>query len=490
MLLTALLLAALADPARAPTETLEEVQVTATRRAESRFDVPTATTVVGARRIRESAAQTAMDLLHGEAGTFVQQTTPGQAVIIVRGLKGSEVLHLVDGFRLNNAFFRNAPNQYIALVDGQALDRIEVVRGPSSALYGGDAMGGVVQMFTPEPRFDGEAFSARGRFRAQYAYADLSTQSRIEGAAGREGVAVSGGVSYQDVSTLRTGDGGRKPFTAYTARAANAKASIVLGDAHELMLQGQFLEQPSTPRFDELVPGFGQARATSVEFAFEPQVRRFAHARWRHTAGNALWDSAEAHVGRQVIVDDRRSRETGTLNRELEANESTLDGVAFQASKALGNHYLTWGAELYADEVRSSRVRENADTGAISARPSRFPDASTMDQLGLFVQDDWLVGRVDVNAGLRYSRIETAFENFGGFSVDSDNDDLSGSVGVAYALAGEWKLVSNLGRAFRPPNIFDLGTFGSRPGNRFNIPNPELEPESVTTFDFGVKHGG
>ncbi|HVF34333.1 MAG TPA: TonB-dependent receptor, partial [Candidatus Saccharimonadia bacterium] len=441
-------------------------------------------------RIREAAAQTAMDLLHGETGTFVQQTTPGQAVIIVRGLKGSEVLHLVDGFRLNNAFFRNAPNQYIALVDGQMLDRIEVVRGPASALYGGDAMGGVVQMFSPEPRFEDGDWSAYGRLRSHVASADLSSHSRIDGAAGRAGVALSGGVSYQDVGELRTGSGGRRPFTAYRARAANAKLNLLLGDAHELMLQGQYLEQPSTPRYDELVPGFGQAQSTSVEFAFEPQVRRFAHARYRHTGGTALWDSLESQLGRQEIVDDRRTRERGTSNRELEQNSSTLDGFSLQASKALGAHYLTYGAELYTDTVRSARVRESSNTGAMMARPPRFPDGSTMDQLGVFVADDVVLGRFDFNGGLRYSRIDTRFDDFGGFSVASRNDDVSGMLGIAYALDDDWKLVSNLGRAFRPPNIFDLGTFGDRPGNRFNIPNPELEPESVTTLDIGFKHGG
>ena len=111
---------------------LDTVQVTATKRPESTLHIPAATTIVGGARLRETAQQTPMDALHGEDGTFVQQTTPGQGVVIVRGLKGSEVLHLVDGFRLNNAIFRNAPNQYIALVDGQSLDRIEVVRGPSS----------------------------------------------------------------------------------------------------------------------------------------------------------------------------------------------------------------------------------------------------------------------------------------------------------------------------------------------------------------------
>lgn len=93
----------------------------------------------------------------------MQQTTPGQGVVILRGLKGSEVLHVVDGFRLNNAIFRNAPNQYVALVDSQSLARIEAVRGPMSALYGSDAMGGVLQMLTWEPRFDGSVVTLEVR---------------------------------------------------------------------------------------------------------------------------------------------------------------------------------------------------------------------------------------------------------------------------------------------------------------------------------------
>ena len=113
---------------------LEEIQVTATRWPESTFNVPVATNVLDREEIRAATPQTVMELLRGRAGTYYQQTTPGQAVVIVRGLKGSEVLQVVDGFRLNNALFRNAPNQYIALVDSQMLGQLAVVRGPLSAL--------------------------------------------------------------------------------------------------------------------------------------------------------------------------------------------------------------------------------------------------------------------------------------------------------------------------------------------------------------------
>lgn len=492
-LLAALALgAALADapPAASSAQTLEQVQVTATRRPESTLEVPAATTVIGRERIREAAAQSAMDLLHGETGTFVQQTTPGQAVVIVRGLKGSEVLHLVDGFRLNNAIFRNAPNQYIALVDGQAIARIEVVRGPSSALYGGDAMGGVVQMFTAEPEIKGEAWSAAGRLRSLYGSADHSTLTRFEGHGGRAGLVASGGVTYQDVGELRTGSGGRQPFTAYTARAADAKLRFEPADEHEIMLAAQFLEQPHTPRYDELVPGYGQTAPNSSEFAFQPQIRRFAHARYRSYAANALWDTLEAHLGRQIIVDDRRSRDFGAARRDLERNSSTLDGVTLQAGKAIGEHYLTYGAELYRDEVRSRRLGERVDDGLRTERASRFPDGSTMRQAGAFLVDDWRVGRLDVNGGLRYSRISSELPSNGGIGTALSDSDLSGNVGLAFALAPQTRLVANLGRGFRPPNVFDLGTFGDRPGNRFNIPNPELAPERVATIDAGIKFAG
>ena len=85
-----------------------------------------------------------------EVGVYLQQTTPGQGAAIIRGLKGSQVLHLIDGMRLNNAFFRNAPNQYLGLVDAYNTERTEVVRGAAPSLYGADAMGGVLQVLSPE----------------------------------------------------------------------------------------------------------------------------------------------------------------------------------------------------------------------------------------------------------------------------------------------------------------------------------------------------
>jgi len=476
-------------PARA-TEGLETVQVTATRRAESTFDVPVATDVIDRDEIRAAAPQTVMDALRGQAGAYVQQTTPGQGIVILRGLKGSEVLHVVDGFRLNDAIFRNAPNQYVALVDSQSLARIEAVRGPMSALYGSDAMGGVLQMLTWEPRFEGSEWQSHGLLRSMYGSADDSTLSRVEGALGRERLVVSGGATYQDVNERRVGGGEELPYTQFTARAADARVRAMVTAGNELTLSLQYSEQPRTPRYDELTPGYGQAQPNSAVYWFEPQRRDFAQLRWRASDPTSAWDSAEAQVGQQVIEDGRRNRDSGSNNEDRESNVDTSRGLAFQASKAVGaSHHLTYGFDHYEDEVESSRTRTDIVTGTTSVRAPRFPDGSTMSQAGAFVADDWSVGeRLDVLGGVRWSRSRTRLPASGEFAATTVEDDgFTGNLGVACTLTESVRLVANLGQGFRAPNVFDLGTYGDRPGNRFNVPNPDLAPEQVTTLDAGWK---
>ena len=111
--------------------------------------------------------------------------------------------------------------------------------------------------------------------------------------------------------------------------------------------------------------------------------------------------------------------------------------------------------------------------------------------MAIYAADDWRRGRFDLNYGLRYSRFDIEIPTDGitpGFSLTPD--DLTGNVGFAFELNDDVRLVANLGRGFRAPNIFDLGVFGVRPGNRFSTPNPDLKPEYVTSLDGGVKFGG
>ncbi|MEL7450791.1 MAG: TonB-dependent receptor [Pseudomonadota bacterium] len=484
---------AVVSGAAASSVAMEEVQVTASRASRSTREVSSAVTVVSEFDVERSDALVVTDFLRGQPGVFVQQTTPGQGIPIVRGLKGSEVLHLVDGIRLNNALFRNAPNQYPALVDPQLISRLEVVRGPASSLYGSDAMGGVVQFITESPGFDGEAWELRGKASARYGSVDDSFVTSVQGAAGNESFSASGSASLQEVGDREAGGGETLTPSGYRAKAAAVQLAYAPDDAQEWRFWAQYLTQPRTPRYDELNPGFGQTEPASEVFNFEPNDRLFLHGRYRVLGDWRFVDSLELHVAHQEITDGRRTRDTGSVNERTEDNVSRLTAFTVQGNSSAGvRHRLTWGAELYLDEVNSSRISTNIETGESEAVISRFPDGSTLDSMAYYLHDEFsLSPSITLNGGVRYSRFDIDLPPADrGVGANLSISDLTGNAGINWALNDTVTLVSTLGRGFRPPNIFDLGTLGVRPGNRFNIANPNLDPEAVVTLDGGVKLSG
>jgi hemoglobin/transferrin/lactoferrin receptor protein len=469
---------------------LGEVQVTATRATATSHEVSQGVTIVSREELATHTARTVADHLRGEPGTYVQQTTPGQGIPIIRGLKGSEVLHLVDGFRLNNAIFRNAPNQYIALVDAWNLERIEVVRGPSAALYGGDAMGGVAQFLTRAPSFDGAEVQWRGNAGAQWSSADSRHASQLEAEIGNERWLAQLGATHQDADEIRVGGGETLPHTAFRAHGAHARFAVMPAPDLRLTVQAQYTAQPETPRVDALVPGFGQARPDFSEHFFRPQRREFGQVRLQSERAVGWMDTLDVQLGVQRMIDDRTTRDYEAPHRELEQNSSTLLGAIGHFTKRVSPaNALSYGFEVYHDTVRSERERVRLEDGLETPRPSRFPDGSTMSWVGVYVADSWTPRDwLELAGGVRYTRYEIELPPvINSIGVSMHPDDVSANLGVVLRASDSLNVVANVGRGFRAPNVFDLGTFGAR-GNRFNIPNPHLEPESVVTTDLGLKY--
>ena len=475
---------------RLATTILDEITVTATREERTSFDVPNAVTVVDHEQIERQSPETFSDLLRGETGVYVQQTTPGQSAPIVRGLIGSSVLMLVDGMRLNTSFFRSSPNQYFAFVDPYNIERIEIVRGTSSTLYGSDAIGGVVHVITPVPHFDSDEWQLHGRALGQFSSADLAGITRASFEGGRRGIAMSGGVTYQGIDDLRGGrsTGTQKP-SGFDVYSADGKLFLE-HEAHDLLVNMQYLRQPKTPRFDELVAGFGRDEPGASVFFFEPNDRLFVHGRYRWSQPLPFLDHLQFNVAFQEINDDRRNRGFDSPNFDRERNRSRLIGLTMQmASHWREWMFLTYGGEIYLDEVDSKRRRRNVETGEKSVLQGRFADGSTLDSFAFYVQNEiHLHPRLTAILGGRFSYFDVdVAEADREVGVNLNIDDFTGNAGLVFRLTPAINLVTNFGRGFRVPNIFDLSTLGPRPGNRFNIPSTDLSPEEILTVDAGVK---
>ncbi len=468
----------------------EEMTITATRDERAAFEVPAAVTVFDRDQLDAKAARITPDLFRGVPGLFLQQTTPGQGIPIVRGLIGSSVLTLVDGMRLNNAIYRPAPNQYLALVDPYDVDRIEVVRGTGSALYGSDAMGGVLNVLTPTPRFEGDTWQARGRVLGQFGSADLSRIGHAALETGRQGVGLRVGGTFQRFDDLRGGDGLQEP-TAYDAYSGNGKLFFARG-GQELSLSGQYARQPRTPRYDELVPDFrhGATDPASQTFNFEPNDRIFSHAHYRSEAPIRWIEYAELDFAFQEINDDRRTSDFGSPIEKRERNRDRSYILDAEAASSIGD-WSTWtyGFESTLDRVASSARDTDGATGESLPARGRFADGSKLDSYAIFLQGEvephprWTV--ITGGRGSWYE-IDIASADRG-IGEERSLSDGTWNFGLVYHLLPEVNLVGNVGRGYRVPNIFDLSTLGNRPGNRFNIPSPGLGPESVLGADVGVK---
>ena len=129
-------------------ELLKVRAVTGARHDQRLIDSPRQIAVVTAEDIRRRNYRSTPDALADILGVFVQETNDGAGSPIIRGLVGNQILILVDGIRLNNGAYRLGPNQYLNTIDLNQIERIEVVRGAGSVLYGSDALGGVVNIIT------------------------------------------------------------------------------------------------------------------------------------------------------------------------------------------------------------------------------------------------------------------------------------------------------------------------------------------------------
>jgi len=466
-------------------EAIEEIQVTATRRPVSADSVSAALTIIDAEKI--AAAKLATDSLLGEPGVFLQQTTPGQGAAIIRGLKGSEVLHLVDGMRLNNAIFRNAPTQYLGLVAPGTLDRIEIVRGAPASLYGSDAVGGVVQALSRFPAFD--APGTRRNVYFGFDTADLTRLARasVEAGDGTKAMLLSG--QYLKTGNRQIGGGARIAPSGYTAKGGRAAFTFTPDDDERWLLDLQFASQPMTPRVDELVAGFGQAEPSSSEFFFAPNERTFVHGGYEKQSGawNLDWD---VDLAWQRIDDDRISRGFQSNERQREQNRSDLFGLTINASSAIENGSWLVGAEIYHDDVASARTEEDLLNGGSAQLTPRFPDGSTMDQLAVYGNVLRSIGhRHTLSGGLRVSAVKVDLPASPAIAQTSvEQRDVSADVGWVFDATEHTSLRANMGYGFRAPNVFDLGTLGERPGNRFNIPNANLKSERITQLDVGARY--
>ncbi len=492
-----------------------------------------------AEQIRASTSSSLVDAMRYRPGVSVQQTTPGQGTLQVRGFSGRAVVHVVDGVRLNTAFFRAGNNPYVSLVDPFSLQSLEVVTGPASASYGSDGLGGAVVMRTPLAGYSSEPRLATCVYQSLGSN-PLGGASHLQTSYSTMSWAASAGITllnYGDVypggevktpvrgafSGLRSEvDGTYHPTlaraqegTAFNYYATNTSLQHRIAPGLQLVHRAQFSVRPELLRYDQVNPLFAAGPPARADAALRPMYRALVSSMLQGRALDRWYDEFQVQLAWQRIAEGRESRNfdevcasgvgeppecdspTALLPSGIRGDETNAsDQFSARAQVRLGNDrdstVATLGVEASHDVLSSGARDVELQTGEVEAAASRYPDGSTQSQVSAFGRlSDALVERLRMTAAGRLGiyALDITARPAPEPSPAQELTQLGGAaqVGLLWLATHGLAVVANLGTGFRAPNVQDLASVGTRAGGRFQVPNTDLRPETSLGADLGLK---
>ena len=413
----------------------EAVVVTATRIEQPVRDVIGAVSVITRRDIEQRGSHSVQDLLRGETGLTV--TNPGGlgklSNVFLRGADAEQVLVLVDGVRVGSATSGTTPFEYIPV---DQIERIEIIRGPRSSLYGSDAIGGVIQIFTK--RSAGLSFNVgAGSNRTSTASASFGTSSE------NAWLSVAGNhIASEGYNSCAGSPSGGGCFTDEPDRDGyeNTSGTFRAGRRWDRAeIEATALYASGTTEYDGTF-------ANETDF-----VERVVTLRGRVKPIEG-WSIAvlagQSEDDQDNILDDPAAGDELVVSRfETERrNVSVQSDVSLSAAQS-----LTIGVDYVDDRIDGTTEY----------------DARSRDNIGTFAQYQTVLGAHRLLASARYDDNE----QFGSYET--------GSLGWKWMLNDRWSVSAAWGTAFGAPTFNDLYFPG--------FSNPDLDPESSTSYEVGLR---
>ncbi len=465
--------------------------VSASRRVQSRTDSPRAVSVVTGEEIRRRNFRNVPEAVASLTGVFLQQTNYGGGSPIVRGMVGNRILLMVNGVRLNNGTYRLGPNQYLNFVDINTVERIEVMRGAGSVLYGSDAFGGVINVITKTAADPLQGAEISGAIRTRFSSADRSGAGRAEMAGAKGRVSLRAGFTEEGIGDLRAGAPiGLQNHTGYQQRGMDLSLRWAIAENKTLLATAGALKMRGVPRTDSLRSG------TDLDHRWTAQGREFVTLLYTQTGVAKHVDSVQMTLAFNRPFEDleRVTAAAPTLRALQQDSVNTVtSGVQF-TTLAGGRQTLTYGVETTFDKVRSRRNAWNRQSGVLTVLPGTYPDRSTFGVLSFYLQDEVsLTKHLDVVLGVRHDRVgirsEVRDPLIGSQSIEASPAATNGSAHLLFRLTRGVSLVGGIAQGFRAPNIDDSSIIGGS-GSRFEIPNDRLMPEHSFNREYGIRWQG
>ncbi|MEL7454752.1 MAG: TonB-dependent receptor, partial [Pseudomonadota bacterium] len=436
-------------------------------------------------------------------GVHIQKTASGHGSPYIRGFTGNRTLAAIDGIRYNNATYRDGPNEYFSHIDTFTLSEVELISGPSSALYGSDAVGGTISLKTKGSDFSAaeiDKWFLNGRQVLRYASGDRSIISRSAIDVGRgQNWGLSLGLSVKEFGDVRAADLGRLPNTGYSERGWDARLDAVIGSDWTLTAVHQDLQQNDVPRTHSTI--FSRSfEGTTVGTDLrrdKDQDRSLTYLKLTGPTSLQFADFVELVVSYQPREErERRVRGDGLdIDQAFESDLFAFNSV-FQ--RGFERALLTYGLDLSHETIDSRRTDFDTVTGLSTERvQGPVGDDATYQQAGLFANIAWdVTDRLSIDLGARLSYVGADIGRFedpvsgAPAAFSGDWTDFSGSARAGYSWGPNDRSMVFLSasQAFRAPNIADISRFGRSRSTEFEVASLGLQPEDFLSGEIGYRH--
>lgn len=414
---------------------LNDVIVTATRVPQPREAVIADVTVIESEEIQRGGQSTLVELLQLQPG--VEITSNGGAGkasgIFMRGTNTSHVVVVVDGVRIQSATAGTATFENLPI---QLIDRIEILRGPASSLYGPDAIGGVIQIFTKKGVDGFKPFASLG-------YGSYDTKIATAGVTGKAGdTSYALNISASDIggfSALDANNNALNDNDGYRNLATSANVSHKIADGHELGVQ--FFNSDGTTRFDN------RFNATA-DFSSKARLEQQSIALFSNNQFTSFW------LSKLRVAESRDNSKTFD-------EFSLVQGDIFNTRQTQVNWQNDFSLPVGTLTFMFDRLHDKVDSNTNYDKIKRSNEGYVASYLAN-------IGAHSIHASLR----EDHNSQFGNY--------VTGGLGYGFAFNEHWRATASYGNAFKTPTFNDL----YYPG--FN--NPNLRPEKSDNIEASIKY--
>ena len=504
---------------------LNSIVVSSQRFAKQKRTITQQVESISRKEIELQNNQNTADVFSNLGILSVQKSQQGGGSPVIRGFEASRILLLVDGIRMNNLIFRAGHLQNSITVDKNMLENIDILFGPSSTIYGSDALGGAINLQTKNAKLLSEngnkVFS--GNILSNYSTVNNGKSGHFDlnYATSKFGSLTS--FSVNDYGDLRMGKrkNSNYPFLGerefYTQNINGIDTKVANDDKYVHKFSGykqydfmqklvyqsnvstkhsinlQYSTSTDIPRYDRLTD-------------IDTKTGKFALARWDYGPqkrflgaynlkkdkifGNTNFNMTLSY---QNVEESRITRNFGAPNETTRTEKVKVYGLNTDFKTKIGTGDFIYGFDFAYDDLQSDVQRINVINGAPGLTFSRYPDGKnnmlTAEGFAYFNKN--INKHTSYNASMRAgiktlkSALETNFFKLPFTTIEQKNITYSGALGIVNNPSENMKISANISTGYRVPNVDDLSKIFDVNKGTLVVPNENLKPEKSVTADLG-----